>query len=113
MMIKKTIPIDLEEAIAAFGVTLDDFSRHTGICISHLIDSKDNKDYSRCNDILAILNKLQAWFDSAHQCWIWYIKQQIPGFGDASAAEIVKNYDDKGVVAVNSYIASKEGGGFE
>lgn len=108
--------IDARLWSSRLGVTLNQLARYTDIPEQSLKRPERLAKplvQSRLLDVAAILRRVQHWFDSELQAWAWYIGQPIVGFGNLTAAEVVKQYGEKGVMAVQDYISGKESGGYE
>jgi hypothetical protein len=99
----------VQNLIAEIGITEEYFCCKTGLMPPLL----KRNEAIRINSILNIFDALQIWFDSPKQAWSWFTERKISGFGDLTASEVVVQNPDEGVSAVQSYIDSKNLGGFE
>jgi hypothetical protein len=111
---KHQIQIEMKDLIVELGITPENFCAYSGISMDAFMATPvDTFSQSRCNDIYTILNNTRPWFDSKYESWAWYISQPILGFGNITAAEVVKQHSESGVKAIIDYIASKELAAFE
>jgi len=63
----------------------------------------------RLRDIVLIINKVLPWSGSPMQAYAWYRSEQLPGFGDLTAEDLVK----RGLAnEVLDYITELADGGF-
>lgn len=52
------------------------------------LDSSETQ--ARLRDIAEIMNRVQAWAGSEQIAFAWYRSQPLPGFGDMTAEDLVK-----------------------
>lgn len=64
---------------------------------------------ARLRDMVEILNRVQGWAGSPAQALAWYRSQPLPGFGDRTAEELVKDGEAE---AVKRYLGRIAEGGF-
>ncbi|MBX9700700.1 MAG: MbcA/ParS/Xre antitoxin family protein [Acetobacteraceae bacterium] len=64
---------------------------------------------ARLRDVVEILNRIQGWSGSPTQALAWYRAQPLPGFGDRTAEELVK---DGRAEAVKRHLGRIAEGGF-
>jgi hypothetical protein len=68
---------------------------------------------TRLVEVHGILRRVRPWFSSDQAAWAWYIGEPITSFGRLTPSEIVKQYHEEGIEALNDYITAKEMGSFE
>lgn len=71
------------------------------------------KIQTRLIEIHALLRRVRPWFSSDQAAWAWYIGEPLTSLGRLTPSEVVKQYKDAGIEALNDYVTSKEMGGFE
>ena len=64
---------------------------------------------SRLRDMIEIINRVQPWCGTVDMAFAWYRSQTLPSFGDATAADLVK---DGRAQAVKDYLDRISQGGF-
>ena len=63
----------------------------------------------RLRDVVLIINKILPWTGSPMQAYAWYRSEQLPGFGDLTAEDLVKRGMANDVL---DYITELAEGGF-
>lgn len=91
------------------GITEAEFCATFGLFKASL-DSVSDKTIL---GILDIFNKLQGWFNSSLETWVWLTEEKINGFGGLTSSELITQHQIDGVDAVNLYIETKSFGGYE
>ena len=74
---------------------------------------KQARVQTRMIEVHAILRRVRPWFSSDQATWAWFIGEPITSFGRLTPSEVIKQFHEKGVEALNDYITAKEMGGFE
>jgi hypothetical protein len=64
---------------------------------------------ARLREVVEILNRVQGWAGSPVQALAWYRSQPLPGFGDLTAEELVK---EGRAAAVKRYLNAIAAGGY-
>ena len=102
-----------KKIVSEFQISEEHFFAKTGVVALSLNLNTERNEVNRLMNILDVFNKLQAWFDTPPESWEWYTEQKIASFGNLTAADIVVQNPENGLIALNSYIDSKNLGGFE
>lgn len=91
----------IKEVAAFSGLSQDSVSKHNRV--------RSKASQKRLRDIVLILNKVQPWCGAPMQAFAWYRSEQLPGFGDLTAEDLVK----RGMAdAVLDYLSELAEGGF-
>ncbi len=99
-----------------FSTTIEHIAKYISIPAQSLKRKerlKQPKVQTRMIEVHALLRRVRPWFHSNLAAWAWYIGEPLPSFGNLTPSEIIKQYHEKGIEALNDYITSKEMGGFE
>ncbi|GGZ47571.1 hypothetical protein GCM10007105_37070 [Shewanella chilikensis] len=54
-----------------------------------------------------------SWFKSDHAAWAWYIGEPLLSFGQLTPAEVVRLFQESGIVSLNDWVTERELGGFQ
>ncbi len=91
----------IKEVAAFSGLSQDSVSKRNRV--------RSKSSQKRLRDIVLILNKVQPWCGASMQAFAWYRSEQLPGFGDLTAEDLVK----RGMAdAVLDYLSELAEGGF-
>ena len=108
--------VDAKAWANVLGVTVKQIARYVDIPEQSLLRKERLVKplvQARLLDVGALLRRVQPWFDSELQAWAWYTGQPIGSFGNLTPSEVVKQYGEKGIDALQDYITSKEMGAYE
>jgi uncharacterized protein (DUF2384 family) len=95
------LQIDIEQLAAAAGLPSDSFSTTTGIIAA--------SSQGRLRDVLDILSRVVEWAGSGPAAIVWYHSRPLEGFGNQTAADLVKAGRSE---AVRHHISALERGGY-
>lgn len=86
---------------AAAGLSRDAISKSARLASS--------ATQSRLRDMVEIMNRVRSWAGSDVAAFAWYRSQPLPGFGDLTAEDLVKQGRAE---AVKRYLARVAAGGY-
>ncbi|HSR71264.1 MAG TPA: antitoxin Xre/MbcA/ParS toxin-binding domain-containing protein [Kiloniellales bacterium] len=89
------------ELALAFGLSRDAVSKRARL------DSRATQ--TRLRDVVEIINRVLPWTGSLPQAYAWYRSQPLPGFGDRTAEDLVK---EGRAQAVKAYLSRVAVGGY-
>ncbi|MDG4717816.1 MULTISPECIES: XRE family transcriptional regulator [Thalassospira] len=96
----KVLHLSKVEMAPAIGLSLDALSRKKRLTT--------NQTQQRLNQLVQILNRVLPWTGSVAAAWAWYRSQPLPGFGDLTAEQLVKDGQCK---AILEYLEEIDNGG--
>lgn len=100
----------------AFFTTIDHIARFVDLPVQSLKRAervKQAKVQTRLTEIHALLRRVRPWFNSDQAAWAWYIGEPLIAFGRLTPSEVVKQYSESGIEALNDWITEREMGGFQ
>tara|TARA_R110001583_G_scaffold193295_1_gene361352 strand:+ start:2458 stop:2856 length:399 start_codon:yes stop_codon:yes gene_type:complete len=89
------------ELAPAFGLSRDALSKQKRMSA--------NRTQKRLGHVVQILNRVLPWTGSVASAWAWYRSQPLPGFGDLTAEQLVKDGYSQ---AVLDYLEEIANGGY-
>jgi len=95
-----------------FHTTVKDVSYLTGISINILgkkARAHSKISQNRLRETVEIINRVTPWCGNVFQAYAWYRSEPLPGFGDLTAEDLVK---DGKAEAIKRYIARIAEGGY-
>lgn len=101
---------------ATFNTTVEHIARFTDLPLQSLQRHErlqQARIQTRLSEVHALLRRVRPWFSSDQAAWAWYIGEPLVSFGGLTPAEIIKQFKENGVTALNDYITAKNMGGFE
>jgi uncharacterized protein (DUF2384 family) len=100
----------------AFYTTVDHIARFIDIPAQSLKRAdriRQARVQTRMVEVHGILRRIRPWFASDQAAWAWFIGEPLTSFGRLTPSEIVKQFHEEGIEAINDYITAKEMGSFE
>lgn len=77
--------------------------------VSKTVRLRSRATQARLRDVAEIINRVLTWSGSVQQAFAWYRAQPLPGFGDQTAEDLVK---DGRAEAVKRYLSRIAVGGY-
>lgn len=77
--------------------------------LSKVARLRANRTQQRLGSVVQILNRVLPWTGSVNAAWAWYRSQPLPGFGDSTAEQLVKDGYSKDVL---EYLEDISNGGY-
>lgn len=59
--------------------------------LSKTVRQNSPKTQSRLREVVEILNRVLPWAGTPVKAWAWYRSESLPGFGDMTAEQLVKD----------------------
>jgi uncharacterized protein (DUF2384 family) len=104
--------IEMDRLAGAVRVTKTELAAPAGLsrdAVSKSARAASPATQARLRDLVEILNRIQGWSGSPAQALAWYRSQPLPGFGDRTAEELVK---EGRAEAVKRHLGRLAEGGF-
>jgi hypothetical protein len=104
--------VEMDRLAALIRVTKTELAALAGLsrdAVSKTARAASPATQARLRDVVEILNRIEGWSGSPAQALAWYRSQPLPGFGDRTAEELVK---EGRAEAVKRYLGRIAEGGF-
>lgn len=111
-MAKKQSSYELARVVGELGISVDDFYDTIDIDTKACIPMSNSISRLQIETVLTILDEVTPWFDTHREAWKWFTSEKLSGFGNMTAAQVIRTHRQKGADSVANFVKSKSFGGF-